>query len=225
MEYSVRTLVIKFENLIETYEIPAFRGAVLSKVPPELVLFHNHVGDGFRLSYPLIQYKRLGRKATIVCLGEGTDDIGAFFENADFNLRIGRRMENFTIHSINANRTIVQAWDQPFRYHLNKWIGLHGDNYPRYMHTESEVERLQMLEGILRGNILSLCKGLGIFLEREVRLSIVSRPQTNVFKFKEQWMTGFDFDFTCNVSLPPYIGLGKSVSVGFGMVTPARENS
>lgn len=225
MEYSIRTLVIKFENYIEKEEIPFFRGAILSKVPPELVLFHNHIDDGFRYSYPLIQYKRLGRKATIVCLGDGTDDIGAFFENADFNLRIGNRFEEFKIYNINANRTIVQAWDQPFRYHINKWLGLDRENYPRYMHTESEVQKLLMLESILTGNILSMCKGLGIFLERKVSVSITSRPTTNAYKYKGQLMSGFDFEFTCNVSLPPYIGLGKGVSLGFGMVTPARENS
>lgn len=31
-------------------------------------------------------------------------------------------------------------------------------------------------------------------------------------------MMGFDIRFKSNVSLPDYIGLGKGVSIGFGMI-------
>ena len=40
----------------------------------------------------------------------------------------------------------------------------------------------------------------------------------NIAKFKDVKMTAYDLRFTCNVSLPNYIGLGKGVSHGFGTI-------
>ena len=39
------------------------------------------------------------------------------------------------------------------------------------------------------------------------------------YKFKNVNMLGFDVVFSTNVSLPQYVGLGKGVSLGFGMIT------
>ena len=72
----VKTLILKFENEIERYEISFFRGAVIAAVGKEEdVLFHNHEGDNYRYSYPLIQYKRIHGCAAIVCVNEGTETI------------------------------------------------------------------------------------------------------------------------------------------------------
>lgn len=35
---------------------------------------------------------------------------------------------------------------------------------------------------------------------------------------------GFDIRFKSNVSLPDYIGLGKGVSIGFGMIKDYKNN-
>lgn len=70
MQNPVKTLVIKFNNEIYPDEIDCFRGAVIHAMDGANVLFHNHLeGAGLRYSYPLIQYKRIHRKAAIVCVG------------------------------------------------------------------------------------------------------------------------------------------------------------
>lgn len=57
----IKILCVRFRNELRPFEIEMFRGAVLDKLQETAsVLFHNHVGDGFRYSYPLIQYKCLG---------------------------------------------------------------------------------------------------------------------------------------------------------------------
>lgn len=58
----IRTLTIIFEGEIKSYEIPAFRGAVIDKVGQENIIFHNHLNDNeFIYKYPLIQYKQIKR--------------------------------------------------------------------------------------------------------------------------------------------------------------------
>lgn len=61
--------VVLFCNEIGSEEVSAFRGAVVANSGSESLLFHNHASDeGFRYRYPLIQYKRIHRKAAIVCV-------------------------------------------------------------------------------------------------------------------------------------------------------------
>jgi hypothetical protein len=63
---------IFFYNEISPEEISAFRGAIIANSGSESLLFHNHDTDErFRYRYPLIQYKRIHRKAAIICVGVG----------------------------------------------------------------------------------------------------------------------------------------------------------
>jgi len=57
---NIQTCLIRFRNEISFDEIPWLRGAVIHAVPETETLFHNHIGSGFRYSYPLVQYKRIG---------------------------------------------------------------------------------------------------------------------------------------------------------------------
>ena len=77
----IKTLIIRFANPIRSKEIPFFRGAVIQSLEQKNILFHNHTENGFRYSYPLIQYKSLGGKAAIVCVDNGTEAIGEIFNN------------------------------------------------------------------------------------------------------------------------------------------------
>ena len=84
---------------------------------------------------------------------------------------------------------------------------------------ESLQEKCAFLERLLVGNILSFAKGVGIFFDSEVEASIVDIEMMGQYKFKNVNMLGFDVVFSTNVSLPQYVGLGKGVSLGFGMIT------
>lgn len=216
---NLQTLVIQFSNDIFQWEVPLFRGSVIDAMENTNILFHNHLDDDtFRYRYPLIQYKRIGGKAAIVCVGEGTEVIGEFFNNANFNLQIGERALLMEVERMDAKRTLVQVWDTEFRYTLRKWLPLSSDNYRIYQSLEGIVEQCSFLQNILIGNILSFCKGVGITIEQEVKCVITQIMETRTYAYKGVKMQGFDVEFKSNISLPDYIGLGKGVSLGFGMV-------
>lgn len=221
----IPVLTIIFDNELSLIEVPMFRGAIISKVPEEYTLFHNHLDDGFRYRYPLIQYKRIGGKAAIVCIGEGTDAIGQFFANADFNLKIGNRNATFKVSKVEPNRVIVQPWEQTFKYTCRKWLPLNKANYEQFSNLEGVAERALFLQKILVGNILSMCTGLGIHIEKNIECSVTNISETSVYKYKDVKMTGFDIEFKTNMLLPDYIGLGKGVSLGFGMIKQQTINS
>lgn len=219
----LNTLVIRFKNRIFQSEIPFFRGAIIAAVGDKCSnLFHNH-DDGFRYSYPMIQYKRIGGQAAIVCVGQGVEEIGAFFRNSNFSLRLGDKPAiDFEIESIIPHRTLVQLWDDNFHYRLHDWLPLNPENHQKYMQLEGMVERTQMLEKILVGNILSACKGLGIHVEGEIVCKMLHTDEPRVTHFKHIPYMSFNAEFKCNLSLPSYIGLGKGASMGHGIVTQIR---
>lgn len=223
---NIQTLIVCFGSEITQRELSLFRGAVISAMENANILFHNHLGDNeFRYSYPLIQYKRIKKKAAIVCVGEGTEVIGDFFGHTDFNFMLGERAVEMEIDHINAKRTLVQVWNDEFRYRLRKWLPLSSDNYRAYQSLEGIVEQCAFLQKILIGNILSFCKGLGITVEQEIKCIITQLMDSRICDYKGVKMMSFDVEFKANISLPDYVGLGKGVSLGFGTVVRKHEKN
>ncbi|MBR1834062.1 MAG: hypothetical protein IJ785_00920 [Bacteroidales bacterium] len=221
----INTLIIRFRNKILQWEIPYFRGAIMEAVGENCSqLFHNHVGNGFRYKYPLIQYKRINGQAAIVCIGQGVEEIGAFFRNSNFSLKLGNKpATTFEIESIIPHRTLVQVWNESFTYHLRNWLPLNPDNHQKYTELEGIVERTQMLEKILIGNILSACKGLGITVEGEIACKILQTEEPQVTHYKQLPYLSLNGEFKSNISLPNHIGLGKGASTGHGTIVMKKE--
>ena len=183
----INTLVIRFKNKIQQWEIPLFRGAIIEAVGENCSqLFHNHEGDGFR---------KLGDKPATT----------------------------FEIESIIPHRTLVQVWNDSFHYYLHNWLPLNPENHQKYMEMEGIVERTQMLEKILIGNILSTCKGLGVTIEGEITCKILQTSEPQVTRYKQMPYVSLDGEFKSNITLPNYIGLGKGASTGHGIIAMKKE--
>lgn len=212
-------LTIRFSNEIRPFEVSLFRGAVINSLDQKLLLFHNHEGEKFRYDYPLIQYKRIAGKAAIVCLKQGTEDIGEFFSSNHFTLHLNDRVMEAEITSVMPSRYNVQEWNKEFDYRINRWIPFNDKNYKEFKKIEGIAEQIQFLEKILTGNILSFAKGIGIWFERQVNCKIIKLSNLYWVSVKGIKVASFNAEFKCNISLPNHIGLGKHVSIGCGTVT------
>lgn len=217
MKY-IRTLTVTTNAEIRQNEISLFRGAVIHSLGEHPnVFFHNHLDDEqFRYSYPLIQYKRLGGKAAIVCIEDGVDSIGQFLTEVDGTLTIGDRQVTFKTDRIQPARILVQTWENMFNYHISRWLPLNSQNYQRYKNIEGVVEKVSFLENILKANLLSMLKGLDIHLEKELILKITEIGPPYLIHNKGVKMMAFNADFKCNLSIPNNIGIGKNASIGYG---------
>ena len=216
----IRTLTVFYDTEIGYKEIPLFRGAVLNCLGDKAnVLYHNHTGErAFRYSYPLIQYKRLNGKAAITCVEEGADIIGQFMSEAPYTIMVGQKELKCEVARVLPTKILVQTWSRPFNYHLNRWLPLNAKNYLLYKSTEDENERKAMLENILKGNLLSMMKGLGIHLEDELLVRIIQLSDPYIIYNKGIGLMAFNADFTSNLSIPNNLGIGKNTSIGCGIV-------
>ena len=221
----LKTLTIKFDTQLVENEIQRFRGAIIKLLPQKEVLFHNHINDGYRYAYPLIQYKRLNNKAALFCIGEGVENIGVFFASNNFNVRIGNKRHCLQIEEVNAKLVDIACdTEQIYSYQLTNWLPLNEENYSQFTQTSDTEEQLIMLQRILTGNIPSMLKGLGIRVEQRVEAHIKhleERPNV-IIKGVKLYCANISFD--SNVLLPQHVGLGKHASVGFGILTVTTIN-
>ena len=216
----IRTLTILTDADIHQKEVPLFRGAVINSLGEKAnLLFHNHLADAkFRYSYPLIQYKRLGGKAAIVCIEEGVDLIGQFLTETSDTLKIGDREIEWSTRRMQPARLLVQTWEETFKYHISRWLPLNPKNYHLYQNFEGLVEKIALLENILKGNLLSMLKGLDIHLDQELIVKITQVSEPYILYNKGVGMTAFNADFNCNLTIPNNVGVGKNASIGYGIV-------
>lgn len=215
----IKTFRLNFSTPISFNEIPYLRGSIIKVTGYKEILFHNHdQGDTFRYDYPLIQYKRINGNAAIIFIESGTDKIINFLNNNKNCADIGNRKATLEIEKVEANDTVVQIWQSEFTYSIRKYLPLNKTNYEKYSQTENIIEKYKLLENVIVGNILSFAKGMGIYFDDKIKVTILQVDEPKVYKFKKIKMMGFDIRFKSNVSLPDYIGLGKGVSIGFGMI-------
>lgn len=219
----IRTILIKFTTDIRQSEIPAFRGAINAVLEEKhSILFHNHTDDGLRYSYPLIQYKRIGGKAAIMCVGEGTEVIGEFFSRQELSLQIGKRSIVCEVDEIVAKYHNITITEELIPYRIRKWLPFNSENYETYMKAKGIVEKYQILEKIMTGNILSMAKGLEMTIETPLCVKLEEIIDTYNITFKGIKMMSFDLDFMANITMPDFLGLGKGVSHGFGNITSRK---
>lgn len=219
----IKLLQVTFENPISPWELPAFRGAVIATAGRQHILFHNHIDEGFIYSYPKIQYKQIAGKPMLMSIDQGIDEIHHFFENMQLGLMLGERPYELKIEKLNLNQFTLQVWDKLWEYRIDNWLALNQKNHEEYQKLESLSERLQFLERTLKGNILSFAKGVEWTVQDEIRLYIKNMREPRLISFKGKKLLGFSVDFACNVFFPAYIGLGKGVSQGYGIVKQRRE--
>jgi len=220
----IRILQISFDDEIKQWEIPAFRGGIISKIGRDNVLFHNHVGDeDFRFAYPLIQYKAIAGKPAILCIEQGVDEIHNFFQNKDWSMSISGRKLEMKLDKLNMNQFTMQVWDTLFQYSIINWLALNNENYPAFLKLTGMGEKISFLENILRANILSFGKGIEWEVGDKINLQITNWNEPKLLPHKQQKLMAFAFNFKTNVFLPDFIGLGKGASFGFGTVKKMKS--
>jgi hypothetical protein len=222
----IKTLFVQLDNRLNVEEVAKFRAAVIESTDRAHSLFHNHKDENsFHYRYPLIQYKSINRQATLLCLGEGTNAIHYFLGQPNITLRIGEREEELSVDRVDMRQVLLQTWTSDLHYRIDHWQALNQKNYQAWKKLEHESlsDQIAFLESILTGNILSACTGLDFRVEERLKVKIKKLRGTKNLRFKGQRILTFNLDFSVNISLPEYIGLGKGASVGFGVLRAKRK--
>ncbi len=225
MNYSkeIRLLLVTFDFELRFNEISRFRGAVIKTTGYHNDLFHNHNGSETIYRYPLIQYKLLNKKAALLCMDQGIEGVQDFFSATDWKLEIGNSKKEVKVEQLKVHQHRVGVWEKQFNYRLTNWLPFNQTNYKKYHSLTGLAEKIQLLERILTGHILSFLEGTGYSAKNQIEVKIKDIHAERVMKYKNQEMQAFSITFNANVSLPNFIGLGKGSSVGFGVVKEEKQ--
>lgn len=220
----IRILLVQFENEIQPWEVPSFRGAVIATAGKQHILFHNHKDDKYLYSYPLIQYKQINRKPMLMSIDQGIEEIHHFFEKMQLGILLGDRPYELKIDQLNMNQFTMQVWDKMWDFRIQNWLALNKENYEKYQAHGTMIDKIQHLESTLKGNILSFAKGIDWSIDKEIKLQIKNMHEPRTISYKGNKLSAFNLVFSTNVFLPNYIGLGKGASSGFGVIVKISRN-
>jgi hypothetical protein len=174
--------------------------------------FHHHSERSYH--YPLIQYKRVNGELMVVGLQDYANVLMNKLASIDTVSTVQGTFE------VNSKEIELQTWPvcsrTCFYEFVTPWIPLNEKNYATFTVLDKEQQK-GFLEKILVGNTLSCLKGLGIFVTYRINSQITMfRPLC--VKAHGNPFEAFVARFCLNVDLPDFIGLGKSVSKGFGTI-------
>lgn len=210
--------IIKFPDLrLKTRDAHKLRGYFGNLFKEHSPLLHNHFTDGtLRYAYPLVQYKVIRGIPFLVGLDEGGELLIQLFLKIK-ELNIDGDIYPVLSKNIETRIVTIEDTDKLFEYRFETlWMALNETNYRKYMDTNQDGKQ-KLLQAILKGNILSFYKGIRFWAKQNIMLKL--NVEEHYTQFKGQKMIAFNGSFICNALLPDYIGLGKSVSRGFGSIT------
>lgn len=205
--------ILKYSDLkLDLRDSEKLRGYIGNKYI-ETDILHNHTQTGYIYRYPLTQYKVIDSVPMIIGIGEASEIVkNIAIDCEDINI------EGTVFASVNREVTTkfcnYNETDDYISYEfISPWIALNQENIVKYRNS-SDMEKETMLKKILIGNIISMSKGLEYTVKKELFCWINLVP-VNV-NLKNKNLIAFKGEFKVNFDMPNYLGLGKSVSRGFG---------
>ncbi|MCB9051335.1 MAG: CRISPR-associated endonuclease Cas6 [Lewinellaceae bacterium] len=223
----IRTLSLSFDLPIYSRQIPQWRGAFIELAGFADDLFHNHdnAKDGYRYRYPLIQYRMRKGKAAIMAINEGVDALQRVLASTDWKINWEGKPLALKIEGLHMDEHYLRMLAQPKQYKLYKWLALNQENYERWQQCRNLAERSALLENILAGQILGFCTAMGYRLPERLEANLQHLQFMQQVRTFGNPMIAFNVSYDANVLLPAHIGLGRSVSHGFGWQVPENQKN
>lgn len=224
---TIKLIHIKFNlHPINANTLPSveqFRSGIISYLGKNFINLHNHNENKFIYKYPGIQFKLYNNFYYILAINRSADDLLEQVEKKDFIFST-KYFEIKESPTYNLKLQKINIIDKPIQYKVSRWFSLNEKNFEIFNNEPSLINRISMLEKILSANILSFAKGIEWTIDKPINTSIISINKSEFAQFKNIRVQTFDVIFNTNVILPNLIGLGKSVSKGFGIVTKINSN-
>lgn len=213
----LKTLVLVFKtNRSVKEDASKLRGYIANRFKEYPILHHHLEEVGYLYTYPRVQYKLIEGTALILGIEEGAEVLKKVSGDIT-ELELGKssyKVESIQMTQMNAEFGPCRE-NRHYKF-VTHWLALNPSNYEKYKEITDWKEKKEFLNGILVGNILSMCKSLDYVVTS--KLYVHSRLDDEEVEFKGIPLIGFTGEFKVNFKIPDFFGLGKGVSQGFGVV-------
>ncbi|HML25476.1 MAG TPA: CRISPR-associated endonuclease Cas6 [Methanomethylovorans sp.] len=190
------------------------RGFFASKFN-EYSLLHQHNADKLIYRYPMVQYKMINRTPTVIGINEGAEVLKEIYDEYDKITLNGNEYE-IVERGITYRKEEFGISEKLIKYDfVTPWFALNQENYRKYLSFDKE-QQTELLNKNLVGNMLSMSKSLDYQVPEMIKCHTELKERSS--SLKGNGIIVFRGSFVTNFQIPDYLGLGKSVSRGFGTV-------
>jgi hypothetical protein len=153
----------------------------------------------------------------MVCLDEGSNDVNYLLQSDDLQFNIADKKITLSIEDFKIHYFIMQSWNTRFDYRINYWIPFENmETYISFTQMDKHEKRIELLQEILSKDLTSLYQESGCEIEDNLEIDLTS-PIKICFS-ENMNPAGFSFNFTSNLSIPQYAGLGINAMLGYGTI-------
>jgi hypothetical protein len=188
----------------------------------EYTELHQHNADKFIYRYPVVQYKIIGNVPTVIGINEGAEILKQIFDEYQ-EIRLGENTYQIVERGISLKDEEFGISDKIRSYEFaTPWLALNQENYKKFYTLKGTPERDEFVRKILIGNLISMSKSLGYEVPGQIKCDAQVRFRKD--RLKDVSVMTFTGTFQANFLIPDYLGIGKSVSRGFGAVRQITGN-
>ncbi|MDN5309847.1 MAG: hypothetical protein PWQ20_1665 [Thermotogaceae bacterium] len=181
----------------------------------EYSLLHQHNADKFIYRYPMVQYKMIDRTPTVIGINEGAEVLKEVYDEYD-KINLNGNEYEIVERGITYRKEDFGISEKLIKYDfVTPWFALNQENYRKYLSLD-KMQQAELLNRNLVGNMLSMSKSLDYQVPEKIKCHTELKERSSSLKGNE--IIAFKGSFVTNFQIPDYLGLGKSVSRGFGTV-------
>ncbi len=188
----------------------------------EYTELHQHDADKFIYRYPVVQYKMIDNTPMVIGINEGAEVLKQIYDDYQ-EIRLGTNTYQIVERGITIRDEEFGISEKIRTYEfVTPWLALNQENYHRFYTLKGKEERDEFVRKILIGNIISMSKSLKYDVPAQIKCDTNLRFRKD--RLKDVSVMTFTGTFHANFLIPDYLGVGKSVSRGFGAVKQLSFN-
>jgi hypothetical protein len=188
----------------------------------EYSLLHQHSADKLIYRYPLVQYKIIDSAPMVIGINDGAEVLKQIYDKYD-EIKLGEEVYEIVEKGISVKNQEFGLSDKFHSYEFSTpWLALNQENYMKYYGMKNYDETHEFLRKTLIGNLLSMSKSLDYQVPDRIKCDVKVKIRKS--RLKAINVMTFIGVFSANFIIPDHLGIGKSVSRGFGAVRQLTLN-
>jgi hypothetical protein len=182
----------------------------------EYTTLHKDSTPGYIHRYPVVQCKQIKSMLMVIGISQGADLL-LEISGGEKEFRIGENTCTISGRDQGIRNEVFSISDKIHSYEfLTPWLALNQQNAKKFYDLKGKPERDAFMQKILTGNLHTLAKSIDYDLPAP--LTCKSRVRFKRERIHQENVMVFLGTFGTNLRIPDYLGIGQSVSQGFGTI-------
>ncbi|HSA37853.1 MAG TPA: CRISPR-associated endonuclease Cas6 [Methanoregula sp.] len=197
--------------------------SLLNKKLAEYTRSRGNDTAGFIFRYPVLQYKQIKTNSLVTGIGQGADCLCQLTRD-QVTLGAGQNTCRITARDPKIRHELFGVAATLITYEfLTPWIALNQQNAKKFYDLHGKPQRDAFMQKLLIAQLNTLAKSLNYDIP--IPIICVSKVRFRQERIERENVMVFLGKFQTNLTIPDYLGIGQSVSKGYGTIQCIAESS